>query len=118
MVTVRILLILVAFILLFILGWQNVQTVTTVHVFHRTFDNAPLAFVMLYSFAFGALCVGLFMVISEIRLRSRLHRQRREIDALTDELRALRNAPLEGLPVQSGSAQAESDVDETEGEGV
>jgi uncharacterized integral membrane protein len=93
MVTFRLILILLAFVILFILGWQN-QSTTTVQVFFRTFYDVPIAFVMLYSFAFGALCVGIFTIVSEIRLRSRLHRQRQEIDALTEELRALRNAPL------------------------
>jgi len=94
MVTVRIVLILLCFVLLFVLGWQNVQELTTVRVFYRTFFAVPVAFVMLYSFAFGALCVGIFTIISEIQLRARLIRQRKEMDALTEELRALRDAPL------------------------
>ncbi len=94
MVTLRIILILLAFVILFILGWQNQCPVSEVKVFFRTFYDVPIALVMLYSFAFGALCVGLFTIISEIRLRTRLRRQREEIDALTEELRALRNAPL------------------------
>ncbi|MEO0086333.1 MAG: LapA family protein [candidate division WOR-3 bacterium] len=99
MVTVRIILILISFVLLFVLGWQNVQELTTVRVFYRTFFDVPVAFVMLYSFAFGALCVGIFTIISEIQLRARLARQRKEMDALTEELRALRDAPLHpGLP--------------------
>ncbi|MEO0069521.1 MAG: LapA family protein [candidate division WOR-3 bacterium] len=99
MVTFRIILILIAFVILFILGWQN-QTTTTVNVFFRTFYDVPIAFVMLYSFAFGALCVGIFTIISEIRLRSRLRTQRKEIEALTEELRALRNLPLEVIPTE------------------
>ena len=114
MVTFRIILILVAFVILFILGWQN-QTPATVRVFFRTFYEVPIAFVMLYSFAFGALCVGLFTIISEVRFRSRLHRQRQEIDALMEELRALRNAPLDVILTRPGTSQADTDVDETEG---
>lgn len=94
MITFRIILILIAFVILFTLGWQN-QTAVDVQVFGRTFYNVPLAFVLLYSFAFGALCVGIFTIVSEIRLRTRLHKQHKEIEALTDELRALRNFPLE-----------------------
>ncbi|MEO0068726.1 MAG: lipopolysaccharide assembly protein LapA domain-containing protein [candidate division WOR-3 bacterium] len=94
MVTLRIILILLAFVILFILGWQNQCPVSEVRVFFRTFYDVPIALVMLYSFAFGGLCVGIFTIISEIRLRARLRRQRHEIDALTEELRALRNAPL------------------------
>jgi len=100
----RVVLILLAFITLFILGWQN-QTTTTVQVFFRTFYEVPLAFVMLYSFAFGALCVGIFTIISEIRLRARLHKQRQEIDALTEELRTLRNLPLDVIATDTSGTK-------------
>ncbi|MGB9741826.1 MAG: LapA family protein [bacterium] len=105
MVTFRIILILIAFVILFILGWQNQCPVDEVKVFFRNFYNVPVALVMLYSFAFGALCVGIFTIISEIRLRNRLARQRKDIEALTEELRALRNAPLSVIP----SVQAKSE---------
>ncbi len=97
MLIVRIILILVAFILLSVLGWSNTGTDTTVQVFGRTFYDVPVALVMLYSFAFGALLIGLFALVSEIQLRARLYRQRKEMEALTDELRALRNAPLDAV---------------------
>lgn len=111
MVTVRIILILLSFVLLFVLGWQNVQELTTVRVFHRTFFAVPVAFVMLYSFAFGALCVGIFTIISEIQLRARLSRQRREMDALTEELRALRDAPLHSGTTPPAAEDAVSEVE-------
>lgn len=99
MVTFRIILILFAFVVLFVLGWQN-QATTTVNVFFRTFYDVPIALVMLYSFAFGALCIGIFTIVSEIRLRSQLRTQRKEIEALTEELRALRNIPLEVIATE------------------
>lgn len=103
MITFRIILILLAFVILFILGWQNQCPVDEVKVFFRTFYDVPIALVMLYSFAFGGLCVGIFTIISEIRLRARLRRQRQEIDALTEELRALRNAPLSLITEKEGN---------------
>ena len=95
MAVFRIVLILIVFVLLLILALMNSQETTTVRLFHAVFEDAPVAFVMLYSFAFGALCVGIFTLVSEIQLRARLRRQNREVDALTEELRAFRNAPLE-----------------------
>lgn len=94
MVTLRIVLIVVAFVVLLVIAVENSAFTTEVHLFGREFRNVPLSLVMLYSLAFGAACVGIFTLISEIRLRTRLHRQRREIEALTEELRAYRNAPL------------------------
>jgi len=64
---------------------------------------------MLYSFAFGALCVGIFSFVSEIQLRSRLYRQKKSQEALMEELRALRNAPLEGeYPPKPASERPDS----------
>jgi uncharacterized integral membrane protein len=98
MVVFRIVLVLIVFILLLILALMNAQEPTTAKVFGAVFEDVPVAFVMLYSFAFGALCVGVFTLVSEIQLRARLRRQSREIDALMDELRDFRNAPLDPMP--------------------
>ncbi len=96
MVIFRVVLMLVAFIIVLMLALPNATTDVAVRVFTRTYYT-NLAVAMLYSFAFGALCVGIFTLVSEIGLRARLRRQRREIEDLTDELRGLRNAPLEGI---------------------
>jgi uncharacterized integral membrane protein len=100
MVVFRVVLMLVAFVIVLMLALPNAQYPVDVRVFLRTYSTG-LAEVMLYSFALGALCVGIFTLVSEIQLRSRLHRLRREMEALTEELRLLRNAPLEGeLPAR------------------
>jgi uncharacterized integral membrane protein len=109
MVIVRVILILIAFVVILVLALTNSQTLTSAVVFNKTYYDVPVAFVMLYSFAFGALCVGIFTLVSEIQLRSRLYRQRKERDALMEELRALRNAPLEGeYPPKSEPGRQES----------
>ena len=95
MVVFRVVLMLIAFVIVLMLALPNAQYPVEVRVFLRTY-NTGLAEVMLYSFALGALLVGFFTLVSEIQLRARLHRQRREMDALTEELRLLRNAPLDG----------------------
>lgn len=95
MVVFRIILVLIVFILLLVLALMNAGEPATVWVFGTTFEQVPLALVMLYSFSFGAVCIGIFTLVTEIQLRGRLRRQRREIDALLEELRAFRNAPLE-----------------------
>ncbi len=96
MVVFRVILILLAFVVVLVLALSNSQTMTNAVVFNKTYYDVPVAFVMLYSFAFGALCVGIFTLVSEIQLRSRLYRQKKTQEALMEELRALRNAPLEG----------------------
>ncbi len=111
MVVFRLVMVLVVFILLLVLALMNAQELTTARVFHTTFENIPVAFVMLYSFAFGAVCIGIFTLVSEIQLRARLRRQRREIDALMEELRAFRNAPFE--PVSPEGEPRDSEEDES-----
>lgn len=106
MTVFRVVLLLIVFVLLLVLALTNAQELTTVRVFHATFRDAPVAFVMLYAFAFGAICVGIFTLVSEINLRTRLRRQRREIDALMEELKAFRNAPLEPMPTGTGTRAA------------
>lgn len=109
MVIFRVILILLAFVVVLVLALTNSQTLTNVAVFNTTYYDVPVAFVMLYSFAFGAICVGIFTLVSEIQLRSRLYRQKKAQEALTEELRALRNAPLEGeYPPKPGPDRAES----------
>jgi len=51
---------LLAFIVVLVLALTNSQTTTSAVVFNRTYHDVPVAFVMVYSFAFGALCVGIF----------------------------------------------------------
>lgn len=109
MVIFRVILVLLAFLVVLVLAITNSQTMTNAVVFTKVYTDVPVAFVMLYSFAFGALCVAIFSAVSEIQLRSRLYRQRKTQDALMEELRALRNAPLEGeYPPKPAPEQPES----------
>lgn len=108
MVIFRIILTLIVFIALLVLALMNAQEITTARVFHATFRDVPVAFIMLYSFAFGAVCVGVFTLVSEIQLRTRLRRQNRNIEALTEELRAFRNAPIEDIA--GGPGETRTDV--------
>ncbi|MFO7675345.1 MAG: lipopolysaccharide assembly protein LapA domain-containing protein [bacterium] len=95
MVVLRIVLVLVVFTLLLVLGLTNARELADVNLFGAVFPDVPVVYTMLYSFAFGAACVGVFSLVSEFQLRARIRRLRREIEALTEELRAFRNAPLD-----------------------
>lgn len=95
MTILRVILILTVGFLLVSLLIQNAQFSTSVRVFHRQYENIPLSVVMLYAFGFGLLTIGIFAVISEIRLRTRLHKQKKEKDALYEELKALRNFAID-----------------------
>ncbi len=91
MTILRVILILIIGFLLVFLSLQNYNVTTMVKVFHRQYNNISLSVVMLYAFGFGLLTIGIFAVIDEIRLRTRLHKQKKEKDALYEELKVLRN---------------------------
>ncbi|MEO0081631.1 MAG: LapA family protein [candidate division WOR-3 bacterium] len=99
MVVFRVVLVLVVFVVLLVLALMNVEEPVRVWLFGQTYEQVPLALVMLYSFAFGAVCVGIFTIVTEVQLRARLRNARRETEALLEELSAFRNAPLEPSPV-------------------
>jgi uncharacterized integral membrane protein len=114
MVIFRVILILIAFIVVLVLALTNAQNTATAVVFNKTYLDVPVAFVMLYAFAFGAVCVGVFTLVSEIQLRTRLHRAKKEREGLMEELRALRNSPLDldtppaAVPVASSSGELDT----------
>ncbi len=70
------------------------ETVGTVRVFWQNYYNVPLAVVMLYAYALGLLTVGIFAAISEIKLRREIQKEKKEKEALMEELHDLRNLPL------------------------
>jgi len=94
MTIIRVLLILIIGFLLVFLSLQNYNEMTNIQVFHKQNNNISLSVVMLYAFGFGLLTIGIFAAIDEIRLRTRLLRQKKEKDALFEELKALRNFSL------------------------
>jgi uncharacterized membrane protein YciS (DUF1049 family) len=94
MTILRVVLILIIGFLLVFLSLQNYNVITSVQVFHKHYYNISLSIIMLYAFAFGLLTIGIFAVIDEIRLRTRLQKQKKERDALFEELKALRNLSI------------------------
>lgn len=95
MTTLRIIIVFIIGILLIILVLQNTKTISDVKVFYREYDSISLAVIMVYAFAFGLITAGLFWLVSEIKLRTELRRQKKENEALLSELTALRNLSLE-----------------------
>ncbi|MEO0094085.1 MAG: LapA family protein [candidate division WOR-3 bacterium] len=94
MTILRVILILIIGFLLVFLALENYDINTTVRVFGKVY-NVSLSIVMLYAFGFGLVTIGIFAVIDEIRLRTRLYKQKKERDALYEELKALRNLALD-----------------------
>jgi uncharacterized integral membrane protein len=95
MTTVRVVIVFIVGILLIILALQNSSATGDIKVFYRTYSGLSMAAIMLYAFAFGLIVAGFFWLVSEIKLRSELRRQKKENEALLTELTTLRNMPLD-----------------------
>lgn len=95
MTTVRIIIVFLVGILLIILALQNTSYTSDIKVFYRIYDQLSLSVIMLYAFAFGLIVAGFFWLVSEIKLRTELRRQKKENEALLSELTTLRNLPLD-----------------------
>jgi uncharacterized integral membrane protein len=93
--TIRIIIVFIVGILLIVLALQNTKYASDIHVFYRIYSQLSLSVIMLYAFAFGVIVAGFFWLVSEIKLRTELRRQKKENEALLSELTALRNLPLE-----------------------
>ncbi len=81
----------VLLIFLILNGGQSVD----VNVFGKVYHNIPLSLMILYSFLFGIISMGLLAFINEIKLRRELSRTSREMKKMKEELDTLRNLPLE-----------------------
>ncbi len=95
MTTVRVVIVFIVGILLIILALQNSSEFGNLKVFYRTYERLSMSVIMLYCFAFGLIVAGFFWLVSEIKLRSELRRQKKENEALLGELTILRNMPLD-----------------------
>ena len=85
--------IIVGILLVFLIlnGNQSVD----VNVFGRIFHNIPLSLLVLYSFLFGIISMGILAFINEIKLRRALSKVNSEARKMKEELDALRNLPIE-----------------------
>ena len=85
--------IIVGVLLIFLIlnGNQSVN----VNLFGKIFENIPLSLLVLYSFLFGIISMGLLAFINEIKLRKALSRANSEVKKMKEELDALRNLPIE-----------------------
>jgi uncharacterized integral membrane protein len=90
--------ILVVLFVLIIFGVENMGMVTLRFSVTNLFAyqaQMPLFFVVVVSVFAGAALAGLIGLADHVRLRSRLRKQKKSIDRLENEVKSLRNLPLE-----------------------
>lgn len=91
-----------AILFLTILGIQNGNTITDVVIFTRSFNDVPLTLVMIEAFALGIIVTIIIAGINELRLRQRLWELEKKNKELTEEIKALRNVPLNEIKNEGG----------------
>jgi len=95
---VRWLMILAVTLVLIFFGVANMELVTLRFSFMNLFKyepQMPLFVVVVISIFAGAVLAGLIGLVDQIRLHSRIRKQKKSIDSLENEVKSLRNLPLE-----------------------
>ena len=98
---VRGLLILLVFIVMILFSVENVDMVTLKFGVTGLFSNSvqlPLFLVVLVSLSAGVVLAGIVGLADHIRMHSRIRKQKRSIERLENEVKTLRNMPLEEEP--------------------
>ena len=102
---VRSVLIFAVIVLVLVFAIGNVGNTTTLRLFTKTYIDVNLNLVLLGAVLFGAATSFFIMIFREFALRSIIRKLRRDNMRLDDELTALRNLPLSGLPEQQAETE-------------
>jgi len=95
---VRWLLILAVLFVLIVFGVKNMELVTLRFSLSNFFSyeaQMPVFVVVVISIFAGALLAGLIGLVDQLRLHGRIRKQKKSIDRLENEVKSLRNLPLE-----------------------
>ena len=78
-----------------IIGAQNFNTLVDLNILRKQITDAPLTFVIIYSFAAGIILAFILVIIDQIRLKAMISRHKRTINELRAELGSLKTIPPE-----------------------
>ena len=81
-------------------SFQNAQETTSVWVWQNHYENIPLVMVIFASFAVGVVFWFLVSMYQYFKVTSQLGDLRRKNKQLLDEVKALRNLPIEEVAPQ------------------
>ena len=98
MAVVRWLIIFAVLFVLIIFGVQNMEVIPLKFKFLNLIsyqDEMPLFFVVVSAVFSGAALAGLIGLVDHIRIRNRMRKQRKAVERLENEVKTLRNLPLE-----------------------
>ncbi len=87
------------FILLFVFLQNSVERVN-VYLFKYTFEDIHVFWIMFFSFLLGAFFAWLFSAYQEIIYRLNIHKQKKEIENLKEEIHNLRKMMIEETEIK------------------
>jgi uncharacterized integral membrane protein len=87
------------FIFLLLLGFsiQNLSETTTIYIADKTYASVPIVIVMFAAFAVGVLFWFIVSIFQHLKYTNRITELKRKNRQLLEEIKTLRNLPLEEI---------------------
>jgi len=87
----------IVIILILLLGFavQNAYQRVSINILDKQFANVPMILVLFIAFVIGILIWFIFTIFQYFRMQRDLYQERKRSRRLTEEIKALRNRPLQ-----------------------
>lgn len=92
---IRTLFIVIVLILLLGFAAQNASPKVPIHLLNKHYSSVPMILVAYLAFVVGALVCFIFTIFQYFRMQGDLFQERKRNKRLTEEIKALRNRPLQ-----------------------
>jgi uncharacterized integral membrane protein len=94
---IRTLFIVVVLILLLGFAVQNAYQRVSINILNKQYANVPMILVLFVAFVVGILVWFIFTIFQYFRMQGDLYQERKRNKRLTEEIKALRNRPLQEI---------------------
>lgn len=94
---IRTLFIVVVLILLLGFAVQNAYQRVSINILNKQYANVPMILVLFVAFVLGILVWFVFTIFQYFRMQGDLYQERKRNKRLTEEIKALRNRPLQEI---------------------
>jgi uncharacterized integral membrane protein len=94
---IRTLFIVVVLILLLGFAVQNAYQRVSINILNKQYANVPMILVLFVAFVLGILVWFVFTIFQYLRMQGDLYQERKRNRRLTEEIKALRNRPLQEI---------------------
>jgi uncharacterized integral membrane protein len=99
----------IIFILLLGFSIQNLSQTTTIYVADKAYNSVPIIIVMFVAFAIGVMFWFIVSIFQHFKYTNQIAEFKRKNRQLLEEIKALRNLPLEEIAPQDIASDATTD---------